>query len=92
MSASALPTGGFCPSHAQRLLMRQYSSSESDEWGLVSLKIQRNSVSETRKNSTRLTANGAHSRDAVLVGQSESDLRPGDLGRLSVVTQAQGER
>jgi len=39
---------GFYPGHAQRLLMRQSSRNESDEWGLASLKIQRNSVSESR--------------------------------------------
>jgi hypothetical protein len=46
----SLRSPGFYLSHAQRLLMRQSSPNESDEWGLVSRKVQRNSVSEARNN------------------------------------------
>ena len=91
-----LPTcSGPIPDYEQRLLTRLSSRSDPEGWLQVSRKIQRNSVSDARKN-VELAHNGrAPSRDAVLVGQSKSDLRSGDLGRRSLWSpkrKANGER
>jgi hypothetical protein len=51
---------GFYPSDAQRLSTGQSSPNESDEWGLVSLKIQRNPGSEASSNIEPAHVRGAH--------------------------------